>query len=103
MIKSDNTFLPDFSHIYVESDAKKYNLTRECLDRFSKAASKEVESALKLMLIDEAKGIILDLRNNPGGLLHEAVKIVKDEIKEEIKEDIHDILEKIIEAKKIGR
>ena len=37
MIKSDNTFLPDFSHIYVESDAKKYNLTRECLDRFSKA------------------------------------------------------------------
>ena len=28
------------------------------------------------MLIDEAKGIILDLRNNPGGLLHEAVKIV---------------------------
>jgi carboxyl-terminal processing protease len=46
------------------------------LDRFSKTASKEVESALKLMLIDEAKGIILDLRNNPGGLLHEAVKIV---------------------------
>ena len=46
------------------------------LDRFSKTASSEVESALKLMLIDEAKGIILDLRNNPGGLLHEAVKIV---------------------------
>jgi carboxyl-terminal processing protease len=46
------------------------------LDRFSKTASKEVESGLKLMLIDEAKGIILDLRNNPGGLLHEAVKIV---------------------------
>ena len=46
------------------------------LDRFSKTASTEVESALKLMLIDEAKGIILDLRNNPGGLLHEAVKIV---------------------------
>jgi len=46
------------------------------LDRFSKTASSEVKSALKLMLIDEAKGIILDLRNNPGGLLHEAVKIV---------------------------
>jgi carboxyl-terminal processing protease len=46
------------------------------LDRFSKSAAKEVESAVKLMLIDEAKGIILDLRNNPGGLLHEAVKIV---------------------------
>ncbi len=46
------------------------------LDRFSKSAAKEVESAVELMLIDEAKGIILDLRNNPGGLLHEAVKIV---------------------------
>ena len=46
------------------------------LDRFYKSAAKEVESAVKLMLIDEAKGIILDLRNNPGGLLHEAVKIV---------------------------
>ena len=46
------------------------------LDRFSKTASKEVENALKLLLIDEAKGVILDLRNNPGGLLQEAVKIV---------------------------
>ena len=46
------------------------------LDRFSKTASKEVENAVKLMLIDEAQGIILDLRNNPGGLVQEAVKIV---------------------------
>lgn len=46
------------------------------LDRFTKTASKEVENALKLMLIEEAKGVILDLRNNPGGLLQEAVKIV---------------------------
>ncbi|MDG1284381.1 MAG: S41 family peptidase [Flavobacteriaceae bacterium] len=46
------------------------------LDRFTKTASKEVENALKLMLIDEAKGVILDLRNNPGGLLQEALKIV---------------------------
>jgi len=46
------------------------------LDRFSKTASQEVESALKLFMIDEAKGVILDLRNNPGGLLQEAVKIV---------------------------
>lgn len=46
------------------------------LDRFSKTASKEVESALRLLIIDETKGIILDLRNNPGGLLQEAIKIV---------------------------
>jgi carboxyl-terminal processing protease len=31
---------------------------------------------LKFLLIDEAKGVILDLRNNPGGLLGEAVDIV---------------------------
>jgi carboxyl-terminal processing protease len=46
------------------------------LDRFSKTASEEVENALKVLLIDEAKGVILDLRNNPGGLVQEAVKIV---------------------------
>ena len=46
------------------------------LDRFSKTASREVENALKVLIIDEAKGVILDLRNNPGGLLQEAVKIV---------------------------
>ena len=35
------------------------------LDRFSKTASREVENALKLFIIDEAKGVVLDLRNNP--------------------------------------
>ena len=42
MIKSKNTFLPNFSHIYVESEAKKYNLTRECLDHFSNANIVEI-------------------------------------------------------------
>ena len=46
------------------------------LTRFSRGAAREVESALKFLLIDEAKGLILDLRNNPGGLLQEAVNIV---------------------------
>jgi len=46
------------------------------LDKFSRSASREVESALKFLLIDEAEGLILDLRNNPGCLLQEAVKIV---------------------------
>jgi len=42
LIKSKNTFLPNFSHIYVESEAKKYNLTRECLDHFSNANIVEI-------------------------------------------------------------
>jgi carboxyl-terminal processing protease len=52
------------------------NIGYIALESFSKTASQEVESALKFLLIDEAKGLILDLRNNPGGLLQEAVKIV---------------------------
>ena len=46
------------------------------LDRFSRGAAQEVGFALKFLLIDEVKGLILDLRNNPGGLLQEAVEIV---------------------------
>lgn len=46
------------------------------LERFSGGSSMEVESALKFLLIDNAKGLILDLRNNPGGILQEAVNIV---------------------------
>lgn len=46
------------------------------LTKFTKGAAKEVESALKFLLIDEARGIILDLRNNPGGILGEAVDVV---------------------------
>ena len=47
------------------------------LDRFTQTASREVENAVKLMLIDEVKGIVLDLRNNPGGLVSEACKNCK--------------------------
>ena len=46
------------------------------LSRFSRGSAKEVESALKFLMIDEAKSLILDLRDNPGGLLGEAVEIV---------------------------
>ena len=46
MKKSENTFLPDFSHIYVESEAKKYNLTHDCLDRFPNANIIIIENAL---------------------------------------------------------
>ena len=47
-----------------------------CLSKFSKGSAKEVESALKFLLIDNPKGIILDLKSNPGGLLNEAVDII---------------------------
>ncbi len=46
------------------------------LEDFTTNASKEVESALKQLKNQGANQLILDLRNNPGGLLSEAVNTV---------------------------
>ena len=46
------------------------------LDQFTDAAGRNVENALKeLQKNTKLTGIILDLRGNPGGLLHEAVNV----------------------------
>lgn len=47
------------------------------LSNFTQQAGKEVEDAFKELKKDhpEMKGLILDVRGNPGGLLHEAVNI----------------------------
>jgi carboxyl-terminal processing protease len=47
------------------------------LTRFSKNASKEVESALRSLVDQDMKNLILDLRNNPGGLLASAIDILE--------------------------
>lgn len=46
------------------------------LDDFTPGASREVADALTELKEKGAKKVILDLRENPGGLLHEAVNIV---------------------------
>ena len=46
------------------------------LDDFTPGAGKEVEQAVVSLKAKGAKKIMLDLRDNPGGLLHEAVNIV---------------------------
>lgn len=46
------------------------------LTEFSRNASKEVINGLKNLKTQGVKKLILDLRNNPGGLLNEAVSIV---------------------------
>jgi len=48
------------------------------LDRFTRDAPQEVEAALDEMQASEAlQGIVLDLRDNPGGLLRAAVRITE--------------------------
>ena len=46
------------------------------LDDFTPGASKEVSDALSKLKEQGAKKLILDLRDNPGGLMHEAINIV---------------------------
>lgn len=46
------------------------------LDKFLDNSAQEVKDALTTIIQQNAKGIILDLRNNGGGILQEAVKIV---------------------------
>jgi len=40
---------------------------------FSQGVTKDLKQALKAIKAEELKGLVLDLRNNPGGLLTEAV------------------------------
>lgn len=46
------------------------------LDDFTPGAAKEVGDALEKLKSQGAKQLILDLRDNPGGLMHEAINIV---------------------------
>ena len=47
------------------------------LTRFSKNAPKEMEKALRSLLGQDMDNLILDLRNNPGGLLAAAIDILE--------------------------
>jgi carboxyl-terminal processing protease len=51
------------------------------LTRFSKNAGHEVREAIRQLKAQNAKGIILDLRNNPGGLLEQAVEVAENFVK----------------------
>lgn len=46
------------------------------LDDFTPGAAKEVSDALVKLKEQGAKKVIIDLRDNPGGLMHEAINIV---------------------------
>ncbi|MBC7196150.1 MAG: peptidase S41, partial [Deferribacterales bacterium] len=51
------------------------NIAYVRLTSFKEDASNEIKDALKKLSKENYKGIVLDLRNNPGGLLTEAVNV----------------------------
>ena len=42
LMQSESKFLPDFSHIYIESKAQGFNLTKKCIRNFPKAKIIEI-------------------------------------------------------------
>jgi len=46
------------------------------LTRFSKNSTSEMKTALEYLVKENSKGIILDLRDNPGGLLQSSINIL---------------------------
>ena len=59
------------SEVYGENDEFAY----VHLQHFSDDASAKLRAALDELLTDETQGLIFDLRENPGGLLREAIKV----------------------------
>ncbi len=60
---------------YVKSRMIDKNIGYLRLTQFGDGVSKDIEKDLKSLLKKGAKGVIFDLRSNPGGSLNEAVKI----------------------------
>lgn len=51
------------------------------LVHFSNRAGKELDSALTMLMAKRPKGLVLDLRSNPGGLLPAAIDVAKEFLK----------------------
>jgi len=86
----------------VEYEKKEGGIGYVQLKRFGEETSKEFNKIAAMIVADGDKGIILDLRDNPGGLLDEAVKIISkfvpegetvvwEEMKDGQREPIHAI------------
>jgi carboxyl-terminal processing protease len=60
---------------YVETEMKTEEIGYISLAQFIENVGKDVEKAVADLKAQGAKGIILDLRNNPGGLLNESIDV----------------------------
>lgn len=59
----------------VKWEMKEGNIAHVKISKFGEETAKEFNSATKQIVMQKAKGIILDLRNNPGGFLDRSVDV----------------------------
>ena len=63
---------------YVTSELKEDNIGYIELTRFIENSGQKIEDAITKLNQEGAEGFVLDLRNNPGGLLQEASKVASN-------------------------
>lgn len=59
----------------VESEILEENIAYLRLTEFDGSASDRIESTLEELLSENPKGLVFDLRDNPGGLLSESIRV----------------------------
>ena len=72
VLTRESIAVKDISYFGMLDDATGYIR----LTRFSRNSDKEMKGALESLLSQQMSGLILDLRDNPGGLLNSAVNIL---------------------------
>jgi carboxyl-terminal processing protease len=73
VITRDRIVIPVVTSKLIEKDGARIAYAQ--LNDFSGNSAQQLESAISAMLIEKPKGMVLDLRNNGGGLLDQATKI----------------------------
>lgn len=83
-IKRDQILIPSVELSFVEHAGKKVGLIT--LSRFGERTKEEWDDVVKEILADrsELSGILLDMRNNPGGFFDGAIDIASDFIENDV-------------------
>ncbi len=76
---ADKPFTVEITRAVIKIESVKYTKYGDIgyvkLTQFQHYTSKDLKKAVKDLLSQHVRGFIIDLRNNPGGLLSEAVKV----------------------------
>ncbi|NPA41588.1 MAG: S41 family peptidase [Aquificae bacterium] len=76
---ADKPFTVEITRAIIKIESVKYIKHDEIgyikLTQFQHYTSRDLKKAIKDLLAQDVRGFIIDLRNNPGGLLSEAVKV----------------------------